>query len=35
MLTFFPVHADAPAGSDQDILVVEGMGDLRQAVIGF
>jgi hypothetical protein len=30
----FAMHADAPACGDEDVLVVEGVVELRQALIG-
>ena len=33
-IDLFPVHADAAAGGDQDIAVVQGIFEFGQAVIG-
>jgi hypothetical protein len=35
MLIFFSVHADAAAGGDEDVLVVEGIVQVRQSGIRF
>ena len=33
-IDLFPMHADAAAGGDQDVAVVLGIFEFRQAVIG-